>query len=494
MKKYTILFALIACSLLQWGCEDMLEVKPYSELSDDAMLTDNGIRALLNSCYRNMQQSTPSRWQINVAEVTTDIGYNTGGQENLQMTQLINFTWDATLGTFNDDHWAPWYRAIRDANIILELAPKATLSEENRALYTAEARMLRGYAYAMLYNLFGSVPLRTTSESPAQLARASDDEMRSFIESELTAVVPALPDPGAEAAYGRANKGQALAVLAKYYLNTRQWQKAADAAQDVIDLGYYGLFDNFEEMFLVKNEGDKNKDNKEMILVIPCLNQDPYGNWYQAGALPPDFASSAQFPDFQYKAGMSRFATNYRMRSAFVNSYGATDVRAKLIMTEYVNEKGVTVDLMTQANNARSMKYYDNETSGNHSGNDVPVIRYADILLTRAEALNEADGPTQEALDLINEVRGRAGIAELTLADAPDKETLRNLILQERAWEFAAEGKRREDLLRHDRFISTAQSLGIAIAADKHKLFPFPQRERDTNKISGQNPDYETIQ
>jgi hypothetical protein len=136
------------------------------------------------------------------------------------------------------------------------------------------------------------------------------------------------------------------------------------------------------------------------------------------------------------------------------------------------------------------LKYWDNATAGNHSGNDVPVIRYADILLTKAEALNELNGPTQESLDLINAVRARAGIAALTLADATSTEIYRDLILRERGWEFVAGGKRREDLLRHGKFISLAQARGIAAASEKHKLYPIPQAERDANKLCGQNDGY----
>jgi starch-binding outer membrane protein, SusD/RagB family len=145
---------------------------------------------------------------------------------------------------------------------------------------------------------------------------------------------------------------------------------------------------------------------------------------------------------------------------------------------------------LSSPDNLRSLKYWDNNTVGNHSGNDVPLIRYADILLTRAEALNELNGPTQAALDLINLVRTRAGIANLTLAQATSKDVLRDLILRERGWEFYTEGKRREDLLRMDKFISNAQARGITSASEKHKVFPIPQTEIDANSACKQNAGY----
>lgn len=487
MKKIIVLNIMLLASLMQWSCEEVLDVRPASELDKEVIQTENGVKALLFSAYRGIQLSTPSRWLINVSEVTTDIGFNSGGAENRMMTQLINFTWDATLGTFQADSWAPNYRAIRDVNLVLENLVGATVSEETRKLFAAEARLIRAFAYESLYKWFGPVPLRTTSDSPTDLARATDEGMRTFIETELLAAIPDLPDPGQEEAYGRANKGMAWAILAKYYLNTKQWQKAADAATEVINFNYYGLFDKYEEMFTVANEG-----NEEMIMVIPCLNQVDYGNWFTAGALPPKFKTSDQIPEYTWITGMANFATQYRLRSAFVNTFDlVNDKRAILIIRSYTHENGSTVDLMATPDNARSLKYWDNETSGNHSGNDVPVIRYADILLTKAEALNELNGPEQESLDLVNEVRNRANLGDLTLAeDATSKEVFRDLILQERGWEFVTEGKRREDLLRHGKFISSAQARGIAAAADKHKLFPIPQAEREANKLCGQNDDY----
>lgn len=486
MKKVILFNIMLLASLGEWGCEEALDVTPPSELDKSVIQTGNGIKALLFSSYRGMQNSTPTRWIINASEVTTDVGYNTGGGENLGLSQLINFTWDASLGTLQADVWAPNYRSIRDANLVLENLPGTNIPENTRKLYAAEAKLLRAYAYEYLYKWFGPVPLRTTSDSPTDLDRATDAEMRTFIETELLAAIPDLPDPGEEEAFGRANKGMGWAILAKYYLNTKQWQKAADAATNVINFNYYELFAEFEKMFTVANEG-----NREMIMVIPCLNIGGYGNWYTAGALPPNFKSSSQIPEYVWVPGMANFATQYRLRSGLVNSFDlVNDRRAILILRSYTNLAGANVNLMATPDNARCLKYWDNATSGNHSGNDVPQIRYADILLTKAEALNELNDPTQESIDLVNQVRARAGISDLTLADAASTDVFRDLILRERGWEFVAEGKRREDLLRHGKFISSAQARGVATAAEKHKLFPIPQVERDANKIVGQNDGY----
>ena len=488
MIKHIFNTIIIAGALIiAQGCSKTLDVVPPSEFAPDNVLTsESGIKAVLFSAYANQQLSTPSRLLINNSDNCTDIGFNSGGNENLAQAQIITFTWDAALGTLLVDYWAPAYRVIRDANIVIENAPNATMSDAKRKLYIAEAKFLRAYSYDFLYKMFGPVPLRNSSTTPPQLARATEDEMRAAIETDLQAAIPDLPNPGTEEAFGRANKGSAHAVLAKWYLTTKQWQKAADETQKLIALNYYQLFPDYTKMFTVENER-----NREMIMIRACKNENNYGNWYTAGALPPNFRTTAQIPEFTWTTSMANFATQYRLRSPFVNSFDlVNDRRAVLIIRSYVNNTGATVNLMSTVDNARALKYWDNATVGNHSGNDVPDIRYADILLCRAEALNELTGPTQPSLDLINLVRTRAGIGNLTMTDATSKDVLRDLILRERGWELYAEGKRREDMIRHGKFISSAKARGIAAAADKHVVFPIPQGEIDANKDCLQNTGY----
>src|SRR5690606_37035054 len=145
--------------------------------------------------------------------------------ENLIATQMINFTWDASLPWFNNILWLRPYRAIRNANLLLENIDRGAYDSEKKATYLAEARFMRALAYVKLYSWFGPVPLRISSNDPLELGRATEEEMQIFIESELEAVTDALPLPGEEANYGRPNKGAALATLCKFYLNTKQWDK-----------------------------------------------------------------------------------------------------------------------------------------------------------------------------------------------------------------------------------------------------------------------------
>ncbi|MCX2574090.1 RagB/SusD family nutrient uptake outer membrane protein [Pedobacter sandarakinus] len=484
--KSKIIISLSVCLLvLTGGCKKILEVTPEAEFAPANVLTSEaGVKALLFSAYQNYQEQPNMRDVINLAEVTTDMAFNSGGNENLYLTQFINFAWDPSISQFQGVNWGPSYRIIRDANLVLESIATVESTDAFKKQIGAEARFLRALAYVTLYNWYGPVPLRISSKQEPELARASDDEMKTFIESELNAVVDGLPDPGKEEAFGRATKGAALGLLTKFMLNTKQWQKASDAAKRVMDLNYYQLFPVFKDLFKVENEG-----NKEMIFVMPCINQTDQGNWMSAGAMPTAFLSTTQLPEYRWNAGIQNFATMYRLRDELVNTFAANDARFVTVLRTYTNTSNATINLRATVDNARSLKFFDNAAVKNDHGNDFPIIRYADILLSRAEALNEASGPSVEALSYLNPVRVRAGIPVLTLADVPSQDAFRDAILRERGWEFITEGKRREDLIRQGKFISKARARGVN-ARDEQVLFPIPQAEIDANKLIVQNKGY----
>src|SRR5690606_11950707 len=110
--------------------------------------------------------------------------------------------------------------------------------------------------------------------------------------------------------------------------------------------------------------------------------------------------------------------------------------RAEAVVLEYQNRGGNLVNLRTTPDNSRSIKYWDNNQIAAFCGTDIPFIRYSDILLSRAEAINELQGPTPEALDLVNQVRTRSIDDAYTLEEAGDTDTFRDIILEERGWEF----------------------------------------------------------
>ncbi|GAB3177025.1 RagB/SusD family nutrient uptake outer membrane protein [Telluribacter humicola] len=469
MKRNSLKALLLVLLLQGAGCESILEENVYSELTPGNFLnTTTGKQAVLTSAYGNVQMRGHN--YLFLSAHTSQEVWNQGGSIEALLTPLTNFTWDSNHQYFSDA-WGSLYGAIRDANIVIDNTSATDASALDKQL-NAEARFVRAVAYNQLYDWFGPVPLYLTSTlTDFKLPRVTDEEMKTFLEKEFLEVAAVLPL--SQAQFGRATKGAALGLLAKFYLNTKQWQKTADITKQIMDLNKYSLVPNYKDVFALANEG-----NAEMLWVIPASAQA--GHNLVALTFPTDYPLPQ--PNQQVFAARSYFFDN------FVNSFGAGDTRRNLIVTEYTNTSGKYTKLLG-INQSLSGKYeFDPNAAGAVQGNDIPVVRYADILLARAEALNELNGPTQEAIDLINKVRTRAGAAPLALGNFT-KEALRDQILQEREWEFYTEMKRREDLIRHGKFISNAKAKGKN-AQPFHVLFPLPITELNANANLEQNTGY----
>ena len=488
-RRMRYLIGMVALVFSTAGCEKYLDEPVYSEMDPETLLaTEAGVNSLLNSTFGELFISGwDGKSRMNLENWCTDIEWETGGGENLIATQMINFTWDASLPWFNNILWLRPYRAIRNANLLLENIDRGTYDASKKTIYMAEARFMRALAYTKLYGWFGPVPLRTSSDDPLELGKAAEAEIQAFIETELQAVTEALPLPADEANYGRPNRGSAFALLCKFYLNTKQWEKAITAADEVIALGKYQLYAEYEQLFRVENE-----QNSEFILVFPQSAQDG-GNGYINGAFPPGFQRSPEM-GLVFQNGWQNWAAQYRLYDSFYHSFNEGDKRRNLIMTSYINGGGQTISLLND-NNTRSIKFWpDPNAIVNEHGNDLPEIRYADILLAKSEALAELQWPSQEAVDLVNQIRARAGLVgddAVSLADFPNLQAFRDHLLNERAWEFYAEGGiRREDLIRFGKFVSSAHARGKANARDTHTRFPIPQPARDADPSLEQNDGY----
>jgi len=485
-----IYFSILLIVLIYFtGCKKFLEEKIYSQLAPDNFLnTEDGIRSLLYDAYAraaNMRTNN-SIYVIAPQEWTTDILFQSGDNVERDARNYINFLWDPSI-TFLIDNWDPPYQTIRDVNMLLTAIPSVpTLSERARLLYIAESRFLRAISYYKLYFFFGPVPLRTEITTDLLLPRATDNDMKDFIETELLAIIPDLPDPGKEEAYGRAHKAAAMGFLCKFYLNTKQWEKAANMAQDIISKFSYGLFNDYVHLFSVENER-----NNEFIWVRPALasSDRATANSWMNTSFPDNFAEAPSL-GVKYLPTYVNWPNEFRIYDAFYNSFDPNDKRRSLLVTFYINSSGQTVSLLGN-DNIRSFKYLpDPDAKGASHGNDIPEIRYADILLSRAEALNELNGPNQESINLINLIRNRAGLGNLNLADFESKEALRDHILKERGWEFYSEGHRRMDLIRMNKFISGALERGKTNAKPFHVLFPIPQVVMDSDPSMVQNDGY----
>lgn len=475
MKKIIYILLLLGTA----ACDKPLEEKVYSSFGPNNFFkTADDAEALLNAAYSlEQKQGTDGFRNIFVmAEVTTDLLIiREGGLRGLAQP-LEDFTWNASHEFF-DVAWTRYYSAIYRANLVIDNVPNIDFDAERKKQIVAEARFLRASGYIYLYDLFGPTPIITNSisNSADRPARATKEEFIKFVTDELNAVSEILPVTAKQ--YGRATKGAALAFLTKFYLNNKDWQKTSETAQKVIDLNTYSLFNSANRVDLFKLSNEK---NSEFIYVRPHIAQPGLGTNYLPHAAPPNY---------KYKGAVkANYATQLKTLSAFYDSFDPKDQRRQAFLTEYDDLSGKHIIL--GQDDKRSFKFEEDlPATGADLGNDFPVVRYADILLSKAEALNELTGPTAAAMELINQVRAKADISLLKLADFTSKEALRAHILKERGWEFFSEELRRQDLIRHGKFIELAKGRGKT-AFDYQVLFPLPQSEIDRNPSLKQNDGY----
>lgn len=466
------------------GCEGFLDETVYNQLAPDNLLqTEDGVEALLTAAYAETSLGGSKYHQIE-SEWSTDISWQSGGGENVYALLYMNFTIDASEGNLFSRLWSQPYQGIRNCNVLLDNLQDASFPVEKIDEWTAETRFLRAQNYITLYQAFGPVVLRTSENDPLSQLRVGEEEMENFIITELSESIDGLPAKGQEKAYGRVNKDIATAVLCKFYLNTGRWSESAVLALDLINSGRYDLYPEYEDLFKVENER-----NKEFIFVRPRthLSRSQSLDW-MASAFPAGFRADP-VSGLLWQSTWANFGSQYRLYDSFYNSFDPNDKRRNLILTTYVNTSQDTLTLLGN-DDTRSFKFWpDPNADGAAHGNDWPVIRYADILLSRAEALNEMNGPTQEALDLINLVRDRAGVDDLVLGDFPSKESLRDHLVAERGWELYTEGHRRVDLIRMGKFIEFAQARGKN-AKSHHVRYPIPQQAIDSDSLLIQNTGY----
>jgi hypothetical protein len=478
---YIKTFWIIAILLTTMSCQDFLKEEVYTQYDPASYLqTEQGINSILVAAYSNMVVSSDMRERIyTMNEFPGDIMWEWGGSFASTAIIFMDFNWDSQSTVFSG-RWRSYYQSIRNANSLLDNIDNVTsLSDEKVKQFKAEARFIRAADYYYLWEFFGPVPLIVTAEDlNFEPVRATDAEFSTFIADELLAAANELPPT--QSLWGKATKGAALALLGKFYMNTKQWQKAADINKQVIDMNKYKLYTgDIVNMFAVQNEV-----NDEVILTSPAL-VTLHSNNYMAHAFPPNY---------QVQSNWTNFGAQFCVYNSWVSTYDPADKRLGWFLFTYTEKNG-KVHHLTNASDAgkavRCFKYVpDPDAVGASHGNDVPMIRYAEVLLNRAEALNEINGPTQEAVGLLNQVRARAGVHEFSVSDFASKEAMRNALLDERGWEFVAEGLRRIDLIRHGKLISRAVARGASNAKDYMTLFPIPLDEIKANPKLEQNPEY----
>ncbi len=401
------------------------------------------------------------------------------------------FLWTTTTGEVTG-WYTNWTRQVSRATLLLAQLENTPMPEDRKAQLMAEVQCARAQYMFYLYDYYGTAAvcldpeILLNPEVDVRLERYPKEEFVSLIEKDLKEAAAVLPVSYEDADWGRFSKGAADAILVKLYMQEKRWKEAEEICREIQGMGYT-LQASYSDIFSVENE-----KNKEIIWAIPCMSEGGIGNMWLTHIVPPGYPLKNEKIQRWYV---------YNTPWDFYDKYNRGDSRLQQLVGEfkYVPEGETDTVLATRDNyehlkkGALPLKYpEDASQTGDQSDNDVVVYRYADVLLELAEAINEQNGPTAEAIELVEQVRSRANQAN-SIPDAAtaNKEAFRNFILDERGRELFCEGHRRRDLIRHGKLISTAHEQGWTSAQPYMELFPIPQNVIDESqgKIK-QNPGY----
>lgn len=505
--------------------KDFLNTVPNDRLSGEFFWkTEDDAKLAVNAIYPSLDAQS----QLFLLDGLTDIAHvNRFFEVSSQVEQNV---YDASSSLIADQ-WSAAYKGIAAANFVLDNINKIPETETNNAAlnqYKGEAKTLRAYQYIKLASLFGDVPLVTKQisiQEGKQLQRAPINEVWDFIDKELKEAVELLP-PTIEK--GRITRGAAWALNARANLYAGRYQDAVNAAQKVFDLNLYSLYPDYEKLFSYSAEG-----NEEIILDRQFLKDVLSNNVFSTMA-PYSQATSNNFY-VPTKAIADMYPMNNGLSISDINSgfdksnpYENRDPRMHYSMfipgdilpngkVFNPSPNSGTPDAIGSTFNATSTgytikKYINNEDLGNPSNNGINsiLIRYAEVLLTYAEAKIELDQIDNTVFHAINQIRQRSDVNLPPLSNALNRDQLRETVRRERTLELAFEGFRMFDIRRWKiaetvipgsvygiTYLENGQLQTIQVPSfikgfnkNRDYLWPIPQNEKILNPNLGQNPNW----
>ena len=447
------------------SCGDsFFDLEPASSVTIDKVYkTASDYNVAVIGCYAKLQSQV--NFYTECCEYRSDnlsLGAPTAGTQDRY--DIDHFTEKPSNGILSS-YWANFNNNVYRCNLLLDQIDGANFAENLKKQYKGEAMFIRALNYFNMYRIWGGVPATKHVVSAAEalkVARYSDEQMFDLIAGDLKEIVDNnyLPETYSSADMGRATSGAAKALLGKVYLTFHKWTEAKDILSQLI--GKYQLVSPIAQVFNVDN-----KNNNEIIFAVH-FNKEIEGEGHS------------------YWYNLTNASDDTNQTSSLLNTFPTGDARKDLITYVQVEKN---VRLMN--------KFYDTKSPTFKTvGNDQILLRYADVLLMYAEALNEIQYDASEgslALKYPNAVRQRAGISNLTAKQLPTQEKFRKGILVERQREFPYEGQRWFDLVRMGFAKSVMAENGVEIK-DYQLLFPIPQQEIEKvgdKSILWQNPGYD---
>lgn len=489
MRSLRILVPL-AMTCLTAGCIDLEVTNPNTRTTDTFWLTEDDAISAINAAYGGIQANgVYGRWFHFVGDARTDVATSRSPWTDLQnWTKTVLVTPD--FGP-NQDVWNEHYRALYRINQVIVNVPEMDIDAGLKSRVVGEATFLRGLLYYNLAVLYGNVPVVTepvaAGEFPSNQPTAA---VLAQVEQDAAAAAAALPASYTGNDVGRATRGAALALQGRAQLQQRKWAEAAASFRQVVESGQYQLAPTFAENFTMAGDNNVESVFEAQFGGPDVLASGTRGLNIAKMVGPPTIGfTDVQPTEWYFQQFFAESGTpDPRLEATiFWNRPGGMDVHGQPFATRYptgFKDTGIDETYFWKKFGEYWMPLQDWDAALNYK-----VIRYADVLLMFAEALNEA-GSTEEAATYLNMVRDRVGLDDVpsTLSQAEMRARIGHEMLMELGWE----NKRLPYLKRHDMFnkatLEPHDPDFFFFVDGKSELLPIPQTEVDVNPNVEQNP------
>lgn len=502
MKKIATTLHILLLITLLVSCEN-LEPKIYGKQGEkNYPLNQQDITTMVTGVYGRMNLhsylglgdvSWQSRMIINTATTDEFVCFWVGEVWDVYR----RFLWTASSEHVTAKTFAPFLKIITECVNTMYYMDQVQIDPVLKKEYTHQLKAIMAFHAYTLYDFYGPLEIVTdpaitlNSTSSYIPGRSTKEQMLEFIRTNAREAADGLPVVYGIQDYGRITKGMPLMVLLKLAMHEKDWQEAVNISDEIINLGYYKLQDNYLSIFSVENEM-----NKEILFPITMDANTRYNNWL-AHVLPDIYEEPQRLP-IQKWGG---YKVPWNMYEKYWDKTGQppytpiADNRLQAIW-HVINTKDGPLNLKEVDESWAQMgaipyKYpVDPNGRGEPQGNDIIIYRYADVLLLRAEALHNLSPLCDEAIRTLNQIRQRAGTTLVSAGDFQSKEEFDDFILDERFRELFMEGHRREDLIRHGKYLDEARKRGAVHYDETRLLFPLPQWVINQSGGKGQNPGY----